>query len=701
MVNVEQGPEIEVPFCPPVPEHSRFQESIHATKRMIGRFGVILALAIPATAAVYSTEAALHPETAAAETGGYPDADAADCSAVHGIYSWCKGSPSSLFSQRGFVYRNCTDWAAYRTEKLTGVAVPKGTGMGNGADWDENGRKAGYTVDQTPEPGDIAQNNTLGGGVYGHVGVVEQVNKDAQGKIISITISQYNQYEDGTFSNPTYTADANGNFWFNKDAGHKWENFIDLNGTGVGANGETFTPGNTSTGAAAERSVVKTSDNNYYLKHGGVFWHLGSGLSADAISQWGTYAGSVDTGQLHDREVNYTRDGYTPGAHPPIDGTVVQQPNSTQLYTFIGGEAFPLGSMAEVDALGLRNRIGTIPGGKLVPEFFEVPNLPDGFLFKKFGGAAVRMATGNISQWVSSESALACVELRVGGTNLVPASFEDRLAANGRISPETVGCEFPANWTLNVPGSSQRWRITGDGKGRPYVRYDYPNMLAIACGTNGQPAYQQLRSTAALTSITSGGTLHCPENTFLRDSDYGHIYQYKGGALHKVPSMNTLSCLNNPNLISTKQEYLGGIAVGSDVACSLEGRVIKEPTGQIWYIKDGQRHYAQNMAIVNGLLGRVFSTGGQLTSTSAQEANSYVIGANAYVPYGPPIFAKYAGDARVWLVLRDGTKRHALSLCNGASPMTLPDGEFDGHKITTAWSANQTDCVKIANKQDI
>ncbi len=47
-------------------------------------------------------------------TGNYPDADAVDCSSKFGKYSWCKNG--TWASPRGFAYRNCTDYVAWRLE---------------------------------------------------------------------------------------------------------------------------------------------------------------------------------------------------------------------------------------------------------------------------------------------------------------------------------------------------------------------------------------------------------------------------------------------------------------------------------------------------------------------------------------------------------------------------------------------------------
>lgn len=171
------------------------------------RIGLATAIAISAGAvsgaALEMTD--LSPSAAYAEGSTYPDADATDCSYRYGQYSWCKNG--SDISSRGFGYRNRTDWAAFRAKQLTGILVPYGAAMGNAKDWDDHAPAYGFTVDNTPEAGDIA---VWDAGAYGHVAIVESVGSN--GKPI---VSQYNRAGDGNYSTEARSAD----------------HYIDLNGS--------------------------------------------------------------------------------------------------------------------------------------------------------------------------------------------------------------------------------------------------------------------------------------------------------------------------------------------------------------------------------------------------------------------------------------------------------------------------------------
>jgi surface antigen len=188
-------------------------DQAHSYDHQLGRIAARAALALGVALGVVGGQSSITaPLSLAAETGGYPDANATDCSAVYGMYSWCQPHDDWI-SPRGYGYRNCTDWVAFRIPQLVQKAVP--IGWSDAKNWDEAAGAAHYTVDTTPEPGDIAVWNA---GTFGHVEVVEGVNGDG-----SVTTSGYNKKGDGMYgSRDNQRADA----------------YIDLNGTGKGINGE-------------------------------------------------------------------------------------------------------------------------------------------------------------------------------------------------------------------------------------------------------------------------------------------------------------------------------------------------------------------------------------------------------------------------------------------------------------------------------
>lgn len=216
------------------------QEPTGRFRKIIGRAVLVAGLLAGGVTAGVAVDA----EPAAAETGGYPDADAQ----LHRIdrYDWWKDENGNgrkditddnlydndeTMSIRGYGYNNCTDWAAWRGTQLSGVQVPGG--LGNANTWDDRAPAYGFKVDQSPEVGDIAVWNS---GSYGHVEVVEKVHSNG-----SVDTSGYNLNADGSF---------------NRQYGVRAEAYVDLNGTGVGGNGTPISDG----GSAGEPNIPGLND---------------------------------------------------------------------------------------------------------------------------------------------------------------------------------------------------------------------------------------------------------------------------------------------------------------------------------------------------------------------------------------------------------------------------------------------------------
>lgn len=124
-------------------------------------------------------------------TGGYPDADAVDCRATYGIYSWCKNG-SWYHPVRRFAYRNCTDYVAWRKGMVWGD-IQYG-GSGHAYQWKAGWEARGRTVSTTPKVGAVAWWPATSGNTYGHVAYVISVNGDG-----SAHVGEYNRGGTGTY----------------------------------------------------------------------------------------------------------------------------------------------------------------------------------------------------------------------------------------------------------------------------------------------------------------------------------------------------------------------------------------------------------------------------------------------------------------------------------------------------------------------
>jgi surface antigen len=222
-------------------------------RRILGRIALSLTLTSSAAVAITAGETIFDPEIAYAVdfANDYPDLNASAYNPSE--YEWWVDEnsnsspdvPAELQSSRGYYYRNCTDGAAYWTNKYTGVNV---AGWGNAKAWEAGANNDGYDVKSGAsndiEPGDIAQSDD---GDYGHVGFVTEVTKDSNGAVTSIKVAEMNKSGDGNYSHNTYTS-KNGSGKFIRFGSNDWDNFIDVNGAGLGLNDEVVSGSSSSSG---------------------------------------------------------------------------------------------------------------------------------------------------------------------------------------------------------------------------------------------------------------------------------------------------------------------------------------------------------------------------------------------------------------------------------------------------------------------
>ncbi len=290
--------------------------------KQIRRVGTraLVALGMTFTSVVGSqaTEVANHAQIAEAMTNDYPSplmpcvAQGPNYGKTTGTGYWCDGyqwgdlKTGNQNSSRGFGYRNCTDWAAFRAQELTGVLVPYGAKMGDAGMWDNNAPTYGYTVTSVPEAGDLAVWDGTRTNPYGHVAVVESVNPDG-----TANISEYNHGMDGNYGTRTSIV-----------ANH----YIDLNGpnkpaqTVPAVEGPTFMPSMVQR-PSGETVTVDVGPNNsldYY------FNALGSGV-------WGKLAtgGQAFSSPAMIQRSNGETDIITQGPNHSLDYYFNSQGSST------------------------------------------------------------------------------------------------------------------------------------------------------------------------------------------------------------------------------------------------------------------------------------------------------------------------------------------------------------------------------------
>lgn len=153
-------------------------------------------------------------QPAHAADGGYPHAT---MPCIHSPYKtqgsgyWCKdytwgpdkNNYLTIYSTRGYAYRNCTDYVAWKLQSM-GVADKWTRGLGHGGAWYASAsNKTGLKRGNTPQVGAAAIVPISKNDNYGHVAYVEQVNKDSDGKVTTITVSEYNYGQGGNYGTRT------------------------------------------------------------------------------------------------------------------------------------------------------------------------------------------------------------------------------------------------------------------------------------------------------------------------------------------------------------------------------------------------------------------------------------------------------------------------------------------------------------------
>lgn len=177
----------------PAPDISRLASASSRLRRNAGRLAATGLAIIAGTLPAVAVKEGLDAEPAAAATLGYPDYDMPCEHYPYGESGYCAdydwgpahteaySDPSEL-SARGYAYRNCTDYVAWK-ESTLGAQVPHD--LGNAGAWYVNAPALERSL--TPGAGDAAIVPGTAANPYGHVAFVESVNSDG-----TITVSEYN-----------------------------------------------------------------------------------------------------------------------------------------------------------------------------------------------------------------------------------------------------------------------------------------------------------------------------------------------------------------------------------------------------------------------------------------------------------------------------------------------------------------------------
>jgi surface antigen len=286
--------------------YQRLQGAAAELRVRIGRAAVAGLMVVSGATVAYGAQEAIDPMPAVAydtTTGDYPWADAthvpqatagdnitwgytdkAVCDAKSDDYD-CNSHKVGAYYTRdawGYDLRNCTSYVAWRLAVEFGANA---SGMENATKWDNYAGAKGWTVDHTPEVGDIAHFEGDDNNQFAHPGHVALVTEVGTGvNAGKVKIAEYNQALDGNFRNDRWVVASD---------------YIDVNGPNppgftlkVGEGGSGGSGANTLARPAAIafnnalNVFIRGGDGNIYAQYwDGARWSgytsIGGGMAGD------------------------------------------------------------------------------------------------------------------------------------------------------------------------------------------------------------------------------------------------------------------------------------------------------------------------------------------------------------------------------------------------------------------------------------
>jgi len=639
-----------------------------------------------------------------ADDGGYPYANYAGPGTVASQWVWTDANGQWYSDRYRMAYRNCTDYVAWKLDVTNDWYV--GVTLGNAVDWKAwaQATPRNYPVNMTPAPGAVAWwgGHTWNGG-YGHVAYVLSVSADGQ----SVNLGEYNFAANGVYGTRTIA----------KNQVDGYIHFKDLSGSSGGSSGGSTGTDNYFHGTPPDGAVIENHDgglHKYVAIGGSLVW-----IPPETI--WG-YVDQMhnkfpaghpfrEIVWMHNDDIHALEYGYGGDrSHVPADNSFFYEAGGAQQYVIQYRYAFSIDSTDEVSYLGGVNKAVMVPPG-LATRLAGTPDVPNDVLLKSLPDPAYYHQVNGTAFWADNFTVIDCIRtVKGGGIQPVPSTLLGKLWSVGKLSTQKTSCSFPPNWALYGPGGAERWWIDG---ANPYTRHHYSSSLALRCRLGSSPIEVQLPDAAGVNQPTEAEPLDCPNNTYVRIAGNGEVFQVVDGWLHYVTSPASLSCLTagHPEVvINIDGAVVATTPRGSNAYCTLEGKQLQAPSGQIDYVKDGARRHVLNWAIVNCLKGRS-ATGDPIVVDQATFNGYTDSGVNAYCPYEKEAglnFVQEQGSPIVWLVGPAaggaGMKRHAGSLCvndpyttpiKAAHVFTVPAGETAGHTQGPDWWPSGADCQAL------
>ncbi|HSX44953.1 MAG TPA: CHAP domain-containing protein [Candidatus Saccharimonadales bacterium] len=504
------------------------------------RVALVGLLSLSSSVGFLSAQETLHPTVASADTiddaiANYPNKTMPCEHSPYNVTGACANydwgpthtdnynDPSEL-SSRGYAYRNCTDWVAYRLKQLTNYDVPNN--LGDGGQWYDSASNSQKTLN--PQAWDAAVEPTTydsKGNItnYGHVAFIENISSDGK----SMTISEYNHDELGNGDQRTIDI-----------ARSSFTEFVDF---GVHPNGSNPVILNT---AYPEGAFLKVNENGaiYRMAGGAPIRIYNQGAISDFKGSV-TPISSDNLGKLphypNDGEFISIAEAGGSGIYEFVGGAPIRQFNWGVLPNFHGATAVNSQSLGTLDHMLARPKDGAV---------VNIQEAGGSGIYRFIGGAPIRLfnqgAIPNLGKAVNINSQ------SLGTLDHMNAKPADGSVAN-----------------IVEAGGSGIYRYVGGAPIRLFNQGAIPN-LPNAVGINSQSLgtldHMNARPTdgSVINIVEAGGA---------------GIYEFVGGApvrlfnqgavsgLHNAVGVNSqsLGALDHMNAVPANGEFIKAVETGT------------------------------------------------------------------------------------------------------------------------------------------
>lgn len=240
----------------------------------------------------------------------------------------------------------------------------------------------------------------------------------------------------------------------------------------------------------------------------------------------------------------------------PPDGVRFTRSGQGQQYLAMRGAALPIGysDAVALDAEG--NRTVGIFDGPLPPAV-----LPNDTIIRPAGRQDQSIIVGGRRSPIRNTHTAACLIYSrhlPAGSAVVPPSWADSLPAT-----DATLCSLPDHTRFTEPGSLQQY-VSVRGAAIPVQYSD-----AVKYEAEGLRAFTEMPSGYVADSIHAPSRV--PNDTLVRAVGTPHIYLYRNGTAHYVPTPTILDCLlrryPQSGAVAVPASWLAGLPRGSNMTC--------------------------------------------------------------------------------------------------------------------------------------